>query len=230
MLSFLWGRGMGRKRRLFACGLCRRIWDWLWHPASRRAVEVSEQYADRADGWEAHWELTDARTAAVLASSERPLRRAAAAFRKAGHWVNLSYEEVVEGLTRATWAAAVAADETVPERAHSRCPDPAFQAELLRDLVRNPFRERTPIAPSLLTLNGAIVARLAQAAYEGRTLPQGTLDNARLLILADAVEEAGSTDSDLLEHLRSGREHWRGCWALDAILGRCWALENTSGA
>jgi hypothetical protein len=91
----------------------------------------------------------------------------------------------------------------------------AEQANMVRDLFGNPFREPTPIAPSLLMLNGAPVVRLAQAAYDERLL-----DNCRLAILADALEEAGVTDSAILGHLRSGAAHWRGCWAVDSILRR----------
>jgi len=76
-------------------------------------------------------------------------------------------------------------------------------------------------------------------------LGDGTLDPARLAVLADALEEAGCPDGDLLRHLRGqewrrewvegdpglqphGQEGWRplrtghvrGCWALDLILGK----------
>ena len=34
---------------------------------------------------------------------------------------------------------------------------------------------------------------LAEAAYEERSLPWGLLDNERLLVLADALEEAGAS-------------------------------------
>jgi hypothetical protein len=64
------------------------------------------------------------------------------------------------------------------------------------------------------------VVRLAQAAYDERRLPEGTLDTGRLGILADALLDAGSTDDDLVTHLRSAGPHVRGCVAVDAILGK----------
>ena len=44
---------------------------------------------------------------------------------------------------------------------------------------------------------------MANTIYEERLLPTGHLDPARLAILADALEEAGCTDADLLGHLRA---------------------------
>ena len=41
-----------------------------------------------------------------------------------------------------------------------------------------------------------------------------------LTVLADALEEAGCTNADILLHLRSPGPHVRGCWALDLILGK----------
>ena len=48
----------------------------------------------------------------------------------------------------------------------------------------------------------------------------GTLDDARLAVLADAVEEAGCPEEELLAHLRSPGAHVRGCWAVDLLLSR----------
>ena len=89
----------------------------------------------------------------------------------------------------------------------------------LREIFGNPFRPMT-ISPVYHSWNDAAVVRLAQAAYDDRILPAGTLDNARLLILADALEEAGCTDEEILTHLRSGGEHYRGCFVVDALLGK----------
>jgi hypothetical protein len=57
------------------------------------------------------------------------------------------------------------------------------------------------------------VKRLAEGAYEQRDRPAGTLDPARVAVLADALEEAGCADADLLRHLRGPGPHVRGCWA-----------------
>jgi hypothetical protein len=96
----------------------------------------------------------------------------------------------------------------------------ATQAAILRDLFGPPPFRPVPIHPAWLTWDGGAVARLAQAAYDERALPAGTLDNARLGVLADALEEAGCADADLLGHLRSPGPHYRGCWAVDALLVR----------
>ena len=61
---------------------------------------------------------------------------------------------------------------------------------------------------------------LAQAAYDERELPSGTLDATRLAVLADALEEAGCPDRTILDHLRGPGPHVRGCWAVDLLLGK----------
>ena len=40
-----------------------------------------------------------------------------------------------------------------------------------------------------------------------------------LPILADALEEAGCTCTDILDHCRGRLPHYRGCWVVDAVLG-----------
>lgn len=42
----------------------------------------------------------------------------------------------------------------------------------------------------------------------------------RMPSLADALEASGCDDPDVLAHCRSGGEHARGCWVIDAILGK----------
>jgi hypothetical protein len=64
------------------------------------------------------------------------------------------------------------------------------------------------------------VVTLAQAAYEERALPAGTLGPARLGVLADALEDAGSPAADLLGHPRRPGPHVRGCWAVGLLPGK----------
>jgi hypothetical protein len=61
---------------------------------------------------------------------------------------------------------------------------------------------------------------LAQAVCGNRALSGGHLDAARLAVLADMLEEAAARDAVLLGHLRSPGPHVRGCFAVDALLGR----------
>jgi hypothetical protein len=49
-------------------------------------------------------------------------------------------------------------------------------------------------------------------------MPVGHLHADRLAVLADALEDAGCTDAEVTEHLRSPGPHVRGCWALDLVL------------
>jgi hypothetical protein len=76
------------------------------------------------------------------------------------------------------------------------------------------------IAPPVLQWNDGTVVKLAEAAYQDRRLLGGTLDGNRLAVLADALEEAGCGEKNLLGHLRGPGPHVRGCWALDLLLAK----------
>jgi hypothetical protein len=104
-------------------------------------------------------------------------------------------------------------------------------AALLREIVGNPFRPvlradqapmSSPHPPYWLFKDEWLTPTalsLAQAAYDERLL-DGTLDPVRLMILADALEEAGCDEALLLAHCRSPEGHVRGCWALDLLLAK----------
>jgi hypothetical protein len=95
-------------------------------------------------------------------------------------------------------------------------PDIHPRVHLLRDIVGNPFHP-VSIHPAWLT---PTVTSLATAAYEERSLPSGELDTARLAILADALEDAGCDNADIIAHLRAPGLHVRGCWVVDLLLGK----------
>ena len=90
----------------------------------------------------------------------------------------------------------------------------------MREIFFNPSCPPPALEPSWLAWRDGLVPRLARTAYAERTLPAGTLDNGRLGILADALEEAGCTDPRILDHLRSGGNHVLGCAVVDALLGK----------
>ncbi|OAI38703.1 hypothetical protein AYO40_01735 [Planctomycetaceae bacterium SCGC AG-212-D15] len=81
------------------------------------------------------------------------------------------------------------------------------QARLLRCIFGNPFHPVT-LEPSLLSDS---VAKIAKAIYDERAFD-------RMPILADALEESGMADGEVIAHLRGPGPHCRGCFALDAVL------------
>ena len=48
----------------------------------------------------------------------------------------------------------------------------------------------------------------------------GTRDFAAMPILADALQEAGCDDAEILDHCRGETEHVRGCWVADMVLNK----------
>ena len=84
------------------------------------------------------------------------------------------------------------------------------QANLLRDIFGNPF---LPVVfnPAWRTSD---VMLLAQGIYEERAFE-------RMPILADALQDAGCDNEDILNHCRDANTpHARGCWVVDLILGK----------
>jgi hypothetical protein len=63
------------------------------------------------------------------------------------------------------------------------------------------------------------VLKVAHAAHQN-TGKDGTMDPQCLRELSDALEESGCDSESLLTHLRQDRPHYRGCWAVDLILGK----------
>jgi hypothetical protein len=116
-------------------------------------------------------------------------------------------------------------------------------ADLLRCIFGIPFRP-VKADPAWLSWNDGTAVKLARVAYDDRLLPSGHLDafgflvglggsNAndrllpsghldagRLAVLADALEEAGCSNADILAHLRGPGPHVRGCWVVDLLLGK----------
>jgi hypothetical protein len=129
---------------------------------------------------------------------DRPVSRARAAVRasQAVHWVETEEEKADER----SWRR-----DQLAEKSERRA-----QCDLLRDLVPNPFRSPPAFDPAWLTWNDGAVSKMAQTIYAERRF-------ADLPILADALEEAGCDEADILSHCRGGGPHARGCWVIDLL-------------
>lgn len=82
-------------------------------------------------------------------------------------------------------------------------------SRLAREIFRNPFcpfpRDASWFSPTAVAI--------AQGIYDDKAFD-------RLPILADALQDAGCENDDILNHLRSDGPHVKGCWALDLVLGK----------
>jgi hypothetical protein len=95
---------------------------------------------------------------------------------------------------------------------------PVPLGDIVRDVFGNPFRPAT-IDPAWLTDD---VRALARGMYASR-------DFSAMPILADALQDAGCDDPDILKHCRHEAGagalvprgiHVRGCWVVDLVLGK----------
>jgi hypothetical protein len=238
MLRFLKGKASERKLRLFACGCSWQNWDLLTDERSRKAVEMAERYADGLVG---KAELAAARQKAHEATRQardQPARRITVDEAEVCSFEDIAY--VAEYPTRETPGVPL-----------------PIQAAILRDIAGNPFRpvacadgeDSTTYPPhpddcrcllrSWLTRD---VLGLAEAIYDERAWD-------RMPILADALQEAGCDNEDILQHCRGWEPfvkqvggfvatvdlgpryhqvgwiplqgpHVRGCHVLDLLLGK----------
>lgn len=87
---------------------------------------------------------------------------------------------------------------------------PAILLELLIEWcgLRNPFR-KAKLDPAWLTSD---VCALARGIYDEKAFD-------RMPILADALQDAGCENDDVLSHCRDAKQtHVRGCWVVDLLL------------
>jgi hypothetical protein len=197
MLECIEHRASPRKLLLFAVACYRRIWHCLDHSEDRRLVEVMEAYLEGLVPRE-EVDLSPRHLAKGLCYL--PARRAA--------WntaLITSIEVHVRESTLRTRAGQYEVHDT-------RSREEAVQCQLLRDIFFQPFRP-VPYYRSWFRWNHGTGSQLARDVYEDRRFQD-------MPILADALEEAGCTNTDILDHLRSPGPHVRGCWPLDLILGR----------
>jgi hypothetical protein len=236
MLEFLRAKAPDRKLRLFACACCRRAWHLL-PKAVRKVVQASERYADGLMGKEVFQQRGDRNASKaspkagdyLAVNLVRGMTEHGEAYlaRQAvdGAAYLLSRKAVQEAGLEENWRDSRFGKWTKAtgqlrrkERCHRLTDDTvvlehAAQAELLRCILGPlPFRP-VDLPPAVLAWNGGIIPNLAQVVYDEYHFED-------LPILADALEEAGCTDADLLAHCRQPGTHARGCWVIDILLGK----------
>jgi hypothetical protein len=209
MLEFLRGNASERKLRLFACACCRGV--WLRLPVQvKEAVATVERYCDgAADNQEFAVQVLSQASSAVYLHSD--LLRGIA-YHNGSIWhgdLIAAAQDVSNSCVELGYHAQPVLRSS---DAHDIAPvarEWASQAALLRDIFDNPFH---PVILNPRWLTSTVVA-LARGIYAERAFD-------RLPILADALEDAGCDQPDLLAHCRGVGHHVRGCWAVDLILGK----------
>ncbi len=213
MLEHVGTTASDRKLRLFGVACCRRVWRLLHDKRSQKAVEWSERFADGQIGKE---RLSAARQKAEDAWRQRVFVEPGGPPDKAGKYQYAAEAaKFVAGTTHLikkmqSAARASLRAELLEQEASSSQPK-SQQCHLVREIFGNPFRPSSPLSAAVLAWSGGTVAKLVQSIYEKRAYD-------RLLILADALEEAGCTEAAILNHCRQPGEHARGCWVLDLLL------------
>jgi hypothetical protein len=202
LLKHVRGGSDQRRLRFFVCACCRRIWDLLADERSRAAVEVAEAFAAGTAG---RAELVAAKNGANAAYRKMRSQRGPLAFRHICA-VHLAQQAVALRVTFDPWEneflrGAKERKDKTERRA---------RAHLAREIFGNPFR---PVTVDLAWRTSTVLA-----------LARGISDDYafdRLPVLADALQDAGCENADILDHCRDpNATHVRGCWVVDLILGK----------
>jgi hypothetical protein len=192
-----------RKLRLFAAACCRRM-EYLFPEDRRKCLDVVERWAE---GLATFQELEAAMLAAVVGWEPRGEKKGvirenvAAAIGLIVQHHNDPFE--------AARAACIYTESAAFIAGKSHAEEGKAQVGILRDIVENPFRS-IRLDPVCLT---SPIKRMAQLIYEYRRFHE-------LPALAEALEEAGCAEADILVHCRGPEPHVRGCWVMDLILGK----------
>jgi hypothetical protein len=196
-----------RKCRLVAVAWARSLGALLTDERSRLAVEAAEQFAD---GRATLGNLQRCATAAFNAYVElrdahgpSDWRATAAVVAMVSAW-NPAYSGPMDTLRRLAKALAEAGAAARPGAAVG-----GPYAALVREVFTNPFRP-VVFSPSWRTDTAVTLAHQMYEAREFSALP----------ILADAIQDAGCTSAEILDHCRGDGPHVRGCWVVDLVLAK----------
>jgi hypothetical protein len=199
-----------RKLRLFSCACLRLVWDLLADPREREAVAVCERFAE---GQATAAELEAARRAAFAHALNQSSFATNTGF-AINYAAGKSFTE--NAVTRSIRSACVARcvgprikEGGVPTDSAEWRAAARAQADLLREVFGT--SGHSTFSPAWRTDNAVTLARQM---YESR-------DFGAMPILADALQDAGCYNDDILTHCRDANQpHVRGCWVVDLVLGK----------
>jgi hypothetical protein len=201
MLLFLASVASDRKARLCAVAFCRHDHIYRSDGNMRRVVMMAEAFADGL--------VDEAALASVTGyeSDEDPALEAASEPSPGFPFVN----HAARTADLVCWWRADPAGRQrgTPAFFKRVAAEKAELSRLVRDIFANPFRP-VPLSPQWRTDTALALARQM---YEGR-------DFSAMPILADALQDAGCEDADILDHCRGAGPHVRGCWVVDLVLGK----------
>lgn len=225
ILDSLKSEGSLRKLRLFACGACRqKIAHLLVDERSWQAIEVAESYAEgetdreslRKAWLDACEVLRELHTDWDPSAQELQFGDAQRAATAAAHTAHRS-----RGCARSTagmifsiqWYRGGAQNEEILQA------ERASNAVLVNCVFGN-LIQSTALSESWHSWHDGVIPKMAQEIYNKRELPSGALDLTRMSVLADALEESGCDNQEILDHCRGDGPHVRGCWVIDLVLGK----------
>jgi hypothetical protein len=106
---------------------------------------------------------------------------------------------------------AIIAEQDFEKAAHNL--DRTKRLKKAKNDILGSWPSRFAVDPAWLTWNGGAVGRVAGVIHQEQRWQD-------LPVLADALEEAGCTDQEILSHCRQPPEHARRCWVVSLLLGK----------
>jgi hypothetical protein len=197
-----------RRKRLFACACCRLLGPRLDDARYPAALNAAERYAD---GLVSYGALVRRRDALLELHSEL--------FHRYGMgnavFTCQAVIDACERIRNPGWRYAAAEVIGIFERedgpgGESERAMVALLTRVFHDIFRNPYR---PVVSFDSAWRTPTAVALAGQMYESR-------DFGAMPILADALQDAGCDNEDVLGHCRGPGPHVRGCWVVDLVLGK----------
>jgi hypothetical protein len=182
-----------RRLRLVACACVREDWR-VAPPGARKAILAGEAYADSLIS---EHELDPAGEEAESDFTDLSLPPEAREIARRSIW--LAHPDAVTVYHQGLWQGIAAGGDGLRQR----------RAAMIIDIFGNPFR---PVSFSSEWRTSTALA-LARQMYDSR-------DFSVMPILADALQDAGCDNEDILDHCRGPSPHVRGCWVVALVLGK----------